>query len=102
MTAVVDTNRQRSTDEGGVGVLLRNLGGPERSEDVEPFLYNLFADPDIIRLPSSISWLQKPLATFVSKRRAPKSRAAYDSIGGGSQHGLWTREQGKALEAAIS
>ena len=55
VTAVVDTKRQSNTDGGGVGVLLLNLGGPERSEDVEPFLYNLFADPDIIRLPSSIS-----------------------------------------------
>ena len=36
-----------------VGVLLLNLGGPETGEDVEGFLYNLFADPDIIRLPVS-------------------------------------------------
>lgn len=34
-----------------VGVLLLNLGGPETLEDVEPFLYNLFADDSIIRLP---------------------------------------------------
>ena len=32
-----------------VGVLLLNLGGPEKLDDVQPFLYNLFADPDIIR-----------------------------------------------------
>ena len=35
-----------------VGVLLLNLGGPERIQDVGPFLYNLFADPEIIRLPN--------------------------------------------------
>jgi len=34
-----------------VGVLLLNLGGPDTLDDVEPFLYNLFADPEIIRLP---------------------------------------------------
>ncbi|CAL9153030.1 unnamed protein product [Musa hybrid cultivar] len=34
-----------------VGVLLLNLGGPETLNDVQPFLFNLFADPDIIRLP---------------------------------------------------
>jgi protoporphyrin/coproporphyrin ferrochelatase len=28
-----------------VGVLLLNLGGPERIQDVGPFLYNLFSDP---------------------------------------------------------
>jgi protoheme ferro-lyase len=38
--------------EERVGVLLLNLGGPETLEDVEPFLYNLFADDSIIRLPS--------------------------------------------------
>lgn len=31
--------------EEKVGVLLLNLGGPETLNDVQPFLYNLFADP---------------------------------------------------------
>jgi len=70
--------------ETKVGILLLNLGGPEKSEDVEGFLYNLFADPDIIRLPAPLSPLQSTIAAFISKRRAPKSRAAYESIGGGS------------------
>ena len=48
------------------------------------FLYNLFADPDIIRLPKPLAPLQSVIAKFISKRRAPKSRAAYESIGGGS------------------
>jgi ferrochelatase len=47
-------------------------------------LYNLFADPDIIRLPGPLAPLQSAIALFISKRRAPKSRAAYASIGGGS------------------
>jgi ferrochelatase len=47
-------------------------------------LYNLFADPDIIRLPGLLAPLQSAIAIFISKRRAPKSRAAYASIGGGS------------------
>lgn len=33
-----------------LGVLLLQLGGPERTEDVEGFLYNLFADPGALRL----------------------------------------------------
>ncbi len=32
-------------------MLLLNLGGPETLADVQPFLYNLFADDSIIRLP---------------------------------------------------
>lgn len=38
-----------------VAVLLLNLGGPETVDDVQPFLYNLFSDPDIIRLPWFLS-----------------------------------------------
>ena len=47
-----------------LGVLLLNLGGPDELKDVRPFLYNLFSDPEIIRLP--FPWLQKPssLADF--------------------------------------
>ena len=48
------------------------------------FLYNLFADPDIIRLPAPLSPLQSLIALGISKRRAPKSIEAYTSIGGGS------------------
>ena len=32
------------------GILLLNLGGPQRLEDVRPFLVNLFSDRQIIRL----------------------------------------------------
>ena len=39
------------------------------NQDVEGFLYNLFADPDIIRLPICMRWLQKPLAWFIANRR---------------------------------
>nr|GMD20432.1 ferrochelatase-2, chloroplastic [Ipomoea batatas] len=64
-----------------IGVLLLNLGGPETLEDVQPFLFNLFADPDIIRLPRLFRFLQKPLAQFISVARAPKSKEGYASIG---------------------
>ena len=59
-----------------IGVLLLNLGGPECLDDVQPFLFNLFADPDIIRLPAAVSFLQRPLAGLVSTLRAPKVRAS--------------------------
>ena len=56
-----------------VGVLLLNLGGPEQLQDVRPFLFNLFSDPEIIRLP--FPWLQKPLAWFISNARVNTSQA---------------------------
>ena len=81
---------------GRVGVLLLNLGGPEQLSDVRPFLYNLFSDPEIIRLP--FRWLQKPLAWFISTSRAKKSQENYRQIGGGSPLRRITEEQGQALE----
>ncbi|KAG2491943.1 hypothetical protein HYH03_009676 [Edaphochlamys debaryana] len=84
-----------------VGVLLLNLGGPERLSDVKPFLYNLFADPDIIRLPQTVKFLQPLLATIISTLRAPKSAEGYKAIGGGSPLRKITDEQAEALAAAL-
>jgi len=65
------------------------------------FLYNLFADPDIIRLPSFLGKLQKPIAYLISKRRAPKSQEAYQSIGGGSPIVRYTNEQANLIARAV-
>ncbi|KAJ7530229.1 hypothetical protein O6H91_15G086100 [Diphasiastrum complanatum] len=87
--------------EEKVGVLLLNLGGPEKLDDVQPFLYNLFADPDIIRLPRLFRFLQRPLAKFISTLRAPKSAQGYAAIGGGSPLRKITDEQADALKKAL-
>ncbi|XP_057249258.1 ferrochelatase-1, chloroplastic-like [Beta vulgaris subsp. vulgaris] len=68
--------------EEKIGVLLLNLGGPKTLNDVQSFLFNLFADPYIIRLPMLFRFLQRPLAQLISKLRAPKSKEGYASIGG--------------------
>jgi ferrochelatase len=82
-----------------VGVLLLNLGGPERIQDVGPFLYNLFSDPEIIRLPNPA--LQKPLAWLISTLRAGKSQEAYRSIGGGSPLRRITEQQARELQSTL-
>ena len=46
-----------------VAVVLFNLGGPGSLNDVEPFLFNLFNDPAIIRVPSPFRYL---LARLIS------------------------------------
>ncbi|KAL4559654.1 hypothetical protein LXL04_031797 [Taraxacum kok-saghyz] len=84
-----------------VGVLLLNLGGPDTLLDVQPFLYNLFADPDIIRLPRLFCFLQRPLAQIISVLRARKSKEAYASIGGGSPLRKITDEQANALKLEL-
>jgi ferrochelatase len=82
-----------------LGVLLLNLGGPDRLEDVRPFLFNLFADPEIIRLP--FKGLQKPLAWLISTLRFQKSQQNYLQIGGGSPLRKITEAQAQALAARL-
>jgi protoporphyrin/coproporphyrin ferrochelatase len=82
------------------GIILCNLGGPEKLADVAPFLYNLFSDREIIRLGPSL--LQKPLAWLIARMRAAKSRAIYSRIGGGSPLTRITLQQARELENAFS
>ncbi len=84
---------------GRLGVLLLNLGGPDKLEDVRPFLYNLFSDPEIIRLPSPL--LQAPLAWLISTLRAKQSQQNYKKIGGGSPLRRITEEQAQALRSKL-
>lgn len=84
---------------GRVGVLLLNLGGPDELRDVRPFLYNLFSDPEIIRLP--FSWMQSPLAWLISTLRAKKSQENYRQIGGGSPLRHITEAQAQALQEKL-
>ncbi len=84
---------------GRVGVLLLNLGGPDELRDVRPFLYNLFSDPEIIRLP--FSWMQSPLAWLISTLRAKKSQENYRQIGGGSPLRRITEAQAQVLQETL-
>lgn len=81
---------------GRAGILLLNLGGPDRLEDVRPFLFNLFSDPEIIRIP--FPWMQKPLAWLISTLRSQRSQDNYRQIGGGSPLRRITEEQARAIE----
>jgi len=82
-----------------IGVLLFNLGGPETLADVKPFLYNLFSDPEIIRLP--VRAMQKPLAWIISTARHRKSAGYYAQIGGGSPLRRITEAQAAALREEL-
>ncbi len=84
---------------GRIGVLLLNLGGPDQLEDVGPFLFNLFSDPEIIRIP--FTWLQRPLAWLISTLRTKKSQENYRQIGGGSPLRRITEAQGQALQEKL-
>jgi ferrochelatase len=82
-----------------LGVLVFNLGGPESLRDVKPFLYQLFSDPEIIR----IKWspLRKAVAFMIATLRKKKSQGYYSLIGGGSPLRRLTEEQAAALEKEL-
>lgn len=82
-----------------IAVVLFNLGGPDKPDAVEPFLFNLFNDPAIIGLPNPFRWL---LAKTISKRRAPVAKEIYANIGGRSPLLPLTEKQAAALEAELA
>lgn len=86
-------------NRGRVAVVLFNLGGPNDQEAVEPFLFNLFNDPAIIRVPGLV---RRFIATLISKRRGPLARANYALMGGGSPILGLTEKQARALENTLS
>lgn len=81
-------------------VVLMNLGGPDSLQAVEPFLYNIFSDPDVLQLPLGFLY-QKALARRISRSRAAESAECYRKIGGRSPILELTREQGSLLEKAL-
>lgn len=83
-----------------IGCVLLNMGGPDSLDAVRPFLYNLFSDREIIRL--GPHFLQRPLAWWIARRRAPKSKAAYARIGGASPLTAITKAQASAVQALLS
>jgi ferrochelatase len=81
-------------------VVALNLGGPDSLDDVQPFLQRLFGDPDVIQL-GWLSFLQKPLARMIARRRAPESQKAYAEIGGRSPIRAESTAQVTAITEAL-
>lgn len=84
-----------------LGIVLLQLGGPESLDDVQPFLEDMFGDPDLFNLPIP-GWLQQWVARRASCRRASSVRSLYASIGGKSPIGDFTRQQAKLLESELN
>lgn len=81
-----------------IAVVLFNLGGPDKSENIKPFLRNLFKDPAIIDLPNP---LRAFVAWLISTTRAPKAKPLYDLMGGFSPLLENTNAQKDALEKIL-
>jgi len=84
-----------------VGIVMFQLGGPDSLEAVEPFLLNLFLDPDIIPM-GPLGFLRRPLAKWISSRRSIPVRGKYAEIGGRSPIGTLTERQRGALVEALA
>ena len=80
-------------------IILFNLGGPDKLDNVEPFLFNLFNDPAILNLPT---FFRYPLAKLISNRRAPTAKKIYQELGGSSPILKLTEEQSEALELKLN
>ena len=81
-----------------IAVVLFNLGGPDKPESVRPFLFNLFNDRSIIRLPNPFRMV---LASLISRRRAPVAMKIYEELGGGSPLLPNTIAQAEALNSRL-
>jgi protoporphyrin/coproporphyrin ferrochelatase len=84
-----------------IGVVLFQLGGPDTLDAIEPFLFNLFCDPDIIDFPFARIG-RKPLAKLISSTRARKVQHHYATIGGGSPIRRFTEQQARALQRKLA
>jgi len=84
-----------------IAVVLFNLGGPDDSSSVKPFLFNLFNDPAIIGLPGLF---RTAVARLISSRRETSAQANYAlmDFGGGSPLLAETRKQAAALAARMA
>lgn len=74
------------------GILMLNMGGPGKADEVQDFLTRLFLDRDIIKLP-----MQNRLGPLIAKRRTPSIIEKYNEIGGGSPIYKWTQTQGDRM-----
>lgn len=79
-----------------LAVILLAMGGPNSTAEIPEFLYNIFSDRAIIRLPGGVV-LQKPFARLISRLRAKNVAEHYSQIGGGSPLLKWTQAQARLI-----
>jgi len=84
-----------------IGIVLCNLGGPRDLKDVQPFLYRLFIDEEVIPIRLKGIW-RKAFAYTISHLRAKKTRKKYALIGGKSPINENTEKQRTALQNYLS
>jgi ferrochelatase len=103
----VETGGQASRRDSSLkrGVLLINLGTPDRADvpAVRRYLAEFLSDPEVIRLPARLGWMNKPLGRLIAWFRAPRSAEMYQRVWTqrGSPLKAVTQDQASALEAVL-
>ncbi len=86
--------------EPKLGVVLLNMGGPDSTDDVPPYLLNIFRDPCILDMP--LGFLVRPwLSKIIVKRRSAASAARYVQIGGKTPLNGIARQQASVLQTIL-
>jgi len=82
-----------------IAVILLTMGGPDTRDSIKPFLFNLFNDRAILRIPQPFRFL---ISKFISSRRAQKAQETHSRLGGKSPILENTRIQARALEKSLN
>jgi ferrochelatase len=85
------------TTKAPVAVVLMQFGGPDTLEAVQPFLYNILNDADIIDIPLAPIF-QPIFAWLISRKRAREVKEEYAEMGGKSPIVEMTNKQSDALQ----
>jgi ferrochelatase len=97
----VNAGARTDSPAADLGVALLNLGGPWSEAGIRPFLMELFADREIIRL-SPFAFLQPLVAWMIVRARLRAAVENYRLIGGRSPLLRTTVAQCAALEAELA
>lgn len=79
MNGFIDKARLSESGPKRSALVVLNFGGPLNAGEVEPFLTELFDDPDIIQLEPAA--LRRLFAKAISRSRAPAVTPQYEAIG---------------------
>ncbi|WP_420457162.1 ferrochelatase [Rubrivirga sp.] len=84
-----------------VGVVMMELGGPLRPDEVEPFLESRLLDPVEVDLPVPRA-LRPRAARFLARRRGQELRRSFEMIGGCSPLRRHVSEQADVLQRRLN
>uniref|UniRef100_A0A0A9WFE4 Ferrochelatase n=3 Tax=Lygus hesperus TaxID=30085 RepID=A0A0A9WFE4_LYGHE len=73
-------------------IMMLNMGGPQKLDQVGEYLLRIMTDRDMIQLP-----VQSQLGPYIARRRTADVQKKYSEIGGGSPIYKWTNLQGELL-----